>query len=90
MYCAKDYGNNYSGIIKLLSADSNKKEEITDYKAQYGDVFDVLLSQKIAEIFTPYEEDNPDGTFTQCADDKNCTFCDFLSFCQRHPKKTAY
>ena len=90
MYCAKDYGSNYSGIVKFLSADSNKKEEVTDYKAQYGDTFDALLSQKIAEIFTPYEEDNPHGTFTQCADDKNCTFCDFLAFCQRHPKKTMF
>jgi len=83
MYCAKDYGSNYSGIVKFIAA-NNKKEEIIDYKTQYGDLFEDLLSQKITEIFTP------DGTFTQCADDKNCIFCEFLSFCQRHPKKTVF
>ena len=85
MYCAKEYGANYSGIVKLAPADGNKREEITDYKTQYGELYDDLLSQKITEIFTPYEEDAPNGTFSQCTDDKNCAYCDFLSFCQRHP-----
>ena len=88
MYCAKDYGNNYSGIVKLAPSEESKKEEVTDYKAQYGDIYDALLSEKIEEIFTPYTEDNPHGTFTQCADEKNCAYCDFLSFCQRHPQNT--
>lgn len=89
MYCAKDYGSNYSGIIKLLPNDSKSKKEITDYKAQYDEEYNALLIQKINEIFTPYEEGNPQGTFTQCADKENCTYCDFLTFCQRHPDKSS-
>ena len=89
MYCAKDYGSNYSGIIKLLPNDSKSKKEITDYKEQYDEEYNALLTQKINEIFTPHEEGNPQGTFTQCADKENCTYCDFLTFCQRHPDKSA-
>lgn len=89
MYCSKDYGSNYSGIIKLLPNDSKSKKEITDYKAQYDEEYNALLTQKIHEIFTPYEEGNPQGTFTQCADKENCTYCDFLTFCQRHPDKLS-
>ncbi|MBR1521394.1 MAG: PD-(D/E)XK nuclease family protein [Bacteroidaceae bacterium] len=117
MYCAKDSGNNYSGIIKLetwgnapknLSSWGNapknlstpqslsqngkpKKEEIKDFKAQYGTEFDALLTEKIEEIFTPYQGDDPEnlgrGVFTQCKDEQNCQYCDFLSFCRRSPKK---
>ena len=37
--------------------------------------------------FTPYEDDaTPHGTFTQCANEDNCAYCDFLSLCQRHPQ----
>lgn len=90
MYCAKDYGSNYSGIVKLAPSDDDKKEEIADYKAQYGDTYDALLADKIKEIFTPCEEDPEHGTFTQCADEKNCTYCDFLSFCQRHPAPNKF
>jgi hypothetical protein len=90
MYCAKDYGSNYSGIVKLAPSENDKKEEIADYKAEYGDAYDALLSEKIEEIFTPYEEGNPHGVFTQCADEKHCTFCDFLSFCQRHPASKKF
>lgn len=88
MYCAKDYGSNYSGIVKLAPTDHEKKEPITDYKIQYDEDFTTLLTQKIEEIFTPYTEDNPYGTFTQCTDTHNCDHCDFLTFCQRHPQKT--
>lgn len=87
MYCAKDYGKNHSGIIKLLPSSSSKKEEIVNYKVQYSEEFETLLSQKIDEIFTPYEEGNPHGIFTQCSDSQHCTYCDFLTFCQRHPAK---
>lgn len=87
MYCAKDYGNSYSGIIKLTPSGCSKKEEIADYKVQYSKEYETLLSQKIDEIFTPHEEGNPHGTFTQCTDTQNCTYCDFLTFCQRHPAK---
>ncbi|MDE7117124.1 MAG: PD-(D/E)XK nuclease family protein, partial [Bacteroidaceae bacterium] len=66
MYCAKDYGNNYSGILKLTPPDKTKKENITDFKQQYGAAYQALLSQKINEIFTPYDEDSSRGTFTQC------------------------
>ena len=90
MYCAKDYGSNYSGIVKLAPSNDDKKEEITDYKEEYGEAYDALLTAKIEEIFTPYEADNPNGTFTQCADEKNCTYCDFLSFCQRHPAPNKF
>ena len=62
----------------------------SDYKTQYSELYDDLLSQKITEIFTPYEEDAPNGTFSQCTDDKNCAYCDFLSFCQRHPAKNNW
>ena len=131
MYCAKDCGNNYSGIIKLgtwgnapknlptpqsLSPTGKpKKEEMTDFKAQYGTEFDALLTEKIEEIFTPYQGEDPEnlgqrsqelsqknlrqrsqelsqknlgrGVFTQCLDEQNCQYCDFLSFCRRSPKK---
>ncbi len=90
MYCAKEYGNNYSGIVKLASSDGNKKEEITNYQAEYADQYEELLAQTIAEIFTTDTEDKPNGAFTQCADEKNCAYCDFLSFCQRHPQSTKY
>ena len=87
MYCAKDYGNNYSGIVKLSPSADEKKEEIADYQTQYADTFSALLTAKIDEIFTPYQDDaTPHGTFTQCANEDNCAYCDFLSLCQRHPK----
>mgnify|MGYP002622944269 CR=1 FL=1 len=109
MYCAKDSGNNYSGIIKLETWErcpnrKPKKEEMTDFKAQYGTEFDALLTEKIEEIFTPYQgedsknlgqrsqelfqkENSGHGVFTQCKDEQNCQYCDFLSFCRRSPKK---
>ena len=90
MYCAKDYGNNYSGIVKLAPSENDKKEEIADYKAEYGNTYDALLSEKIKEIFTPYKEGNPNGVFTQCADERHCAYCDFLSICQRHPSQTKF
>lgn len=90
MYCAKEYGNNYSGIVKLSSSDGNKKEEITDYQAECKDQYEELLVQTITEIFTANNEDTPNTAFTQCTDEKNCTYCDFLSFCQRHPQSTKY
>lgn len=82
MYCAKDYGNNYSGIVKF-----NKKEELMDYKEQCGEIYDALLADKIKEIFTSDEEDAEHGSFEQCSDEQNCTYCDFLSYCSRHPQK---
>ena len=85
MYCAKNYGNNYSGIVKLTSPDVDKKKEIEDFKQEYEEEYRSLLEQKIDEIFTPYEENTPHGIFSQCPDEQNCAFCDFLSFCQRHP-----
>ena len=78
--------NKYENLVEEI----NKKEEIADYKTEYGDAYDALLSEKFKEIFTPYEEDNPHGVFTQCADEKHCAFCDFLSFCQRHPVSKKY
>lgn len=87
MYCAKDYGNNYSGILKLTPPDKTKKEDITDFKQQYGAAYQASLSQKINEIFTPYDEDSSHGTFTQCEDEQHCAYCDFLTFCRRHPQK---
>jgi RecB family exonuclease len=86
MYCAKDYGNNYSGIVKFSLFD-NKKEELTDYKEQCGETYDALLEEKIKEIFTSDEEDYEHGSFEQCTDEQNCTYCDFLSYCSRHPQK---
>ncbi|MBR1668159.1 MAG: PD-(D/E)XK nuclease family protein [Bacteroidaceae bacterium] len=87
MYCAKDYGKNYSGIIKFKHPNSKKQEEITDFKAEYAETFNTLLSEKIAEIFTPYQENAAQGIFSQCTNEKNCQYCDFLTFCRRHPKK---
>lgn len=86
MYCAKDYGNNYSGIVKFSLFD-NKKEELTDYKEQCSETYDALLDEKIKEIFTSDEEDHEHGSFEQCTDEQNCTYCDFLSYCSRHPQK---
>lgn len=86
MYCAKDYGNNYSGIVKFSLFD-NKKEELTDYKEQCSETYDALLDEKIKEIFTSDEEDHEHGSFEQCTDEQNCTYCDFLSYCNRHPQK---
>jgi RecB family exonuclease len=86
MYCAKDYGNNYSGIVKFSLFD-NKKEELTDYKEQCSETYDTLLDEKIKEIFTSDEEDHEHGSFEQCTDEQNCTYCDFLSYCSRHPQK---
>ncbi len=86
MYCAKDYGNNYSGIVKLALHD-NTKVEVMDFKAQYGETYDALLSEKIKEIFTSYEEDDEHGIFNQCPEEQNCLHCDFLSYCRRHPQK---
>ena len=85
MYCAKDYANNYSGIIKLTPPGQDKKAEIEDFKAQYSEAYDQLLSQKIDEIFAP----SP-AAFTQCENEKNCTYCDFLSLCGRHPQKQNF
>ena len=87
MYCAKDYGNNYSGIVKLTNPATGKKEEISDYNEQCGETFDALLAEKIKEIFTSYQENPEQGTFTQCADEQNCAYCDFLAYCRRHPQK---
>lgn len=88
MYCAKDYGVNYSGIIKLSPSADTKAESITDFKQEYGEAFHSLLSKKIEEIFTPYiNESTPNGTFSQCEDEQNCAYCDFLTFCRRHPQK---
>lgn len=97
MYCAKDYGKNYSGIVKLTPPDGEKKEEMEDFKAQYGEAYHNLLTQKIEEIFTPYEEskdgvnqdgeENTCGIFAQCTDEQHCSYCDFLNFCRRHPKE---
>ena len=86
MYCAKDYGNNYSGIVKFSLFD-NKKEELTDYMEQCSETYDTLLDEKIKEIFTSDEEDHEHGSFEQCTDEQNCTYCDFLSYCSRHPQK---
>jgi len=88
MYCAKDYGDNYSGILKLAQSSDTKKETIENFKQEYGEGFYAMLSQKIKEIFTPYiNESTPNGVFCQCEDEQNCAFCDFLTFCRRHPQK---
>ena len=89
MYCAKNYGDNYSGIIKLSTSADTKKEAITDFKQEFGDAFQEMLSQKIDEIFTPYiNDETPNGTFNQCEDEQHCAYCDFLTFCRRRPQKT--
>ncbi len=85
MYCAKDYGNNYSGIVKLTPPDQEKKAEIEDFKEQYSEAYDQLLTQKIEEIFAP----SP-ATFAQCENEQNCEYCDFLTLCGRHPKKQGF
>ena len=95
MYCSKDYGKNFSSIVKLENPDvlnskgKPTKTAIEDFKQQYGNEFDTLLTDKIKEIFTPYpnnaEDDTPHGTFSQCQDEQNCKYCDFLTFCRRHP-----
>lgn len=90
MYCAKNYGTNYSGIVKLVPADSNKREDIYDYKEQYSELYEDMLSQKITEIFTPYKENHPNGTFVQCTNESHCKYCDFLNFCQRHPQPLRF
>ena len=98
MYCSKDYGDNFSAIVKLQNPDDQtsknkaKATEIRDFKQQYGDEFDTLLTEKIKEIFTPFTGEQPDdtgdGIFAQCKDEQNCKYCDFLTFCRRHPKDT--
>ena len=87
MYCSKDYGTRFSGIVRLAPSGSTKTEEIMDYKAQYAEEFNALLDEKINEIFTPYHpEDAEKGMFKQCTEDKNCAYCEFLTFCRRHPQ----
>lgn len=94
MYCATDYGKNYSGIVKMGNPDVlNSKGkptpvEIEDYKKQYSETYELLLEEKIAELFTPFSEEAPAETsfFQQCANDDHCKYCDFLTFCQRHPE----
>ena len=114
MYCSKEHEKDYSGIVKLLSPDEQtsngkpKSAEIEDYKRQYGDEFDAMLTAKIREIFTPFAgkacgdvagevcedvagkacEDEHNGFFSQCDNEQNCCYCDFISFCRRHPKDT--
>ena len=90
MYCAKDYGSNFSGIIKLTPSNGSKKEEMQDFQTQYGDEYNQLLAQKVEEIFTSHDEDPEKGVFAPCEDDKHCAYCDFLSFCNRHPQKQKY
>lgn len=90
MYCAKAPAANATGIVRLIPPGGTKREEIADYMEQYSQEYETLLAQKIEEIFTPYAEDAPHGTFTQCADEQHCTFCDFLLYCQRHPKNTNF
>lgn len=94
MYCSKDYGENYSAIVKLLDPEEqnsngkSKPTEVKDFKQQYGDEFDNLLTTKIKEIFTPYSDENAEhGVFAQCQDEQNCKYCDFITFCRRHPKE---
>ncbi|MBQ6751606.1 MAG: PD-(D/E)XK nuclease family protein [Bacteroidaceae bacterium] len=97
MYPAKKMDKNYSGIVRLAAPDAStdnhraSKAEIEDFKQQYDEAFTDLLTNKMAEIFTPYEEEAPEhtnqGTFSQCADEQNCQYCDFLTFCRRHPKE---
>jgi CRISPR/Cas system-associated exonuclease Cas4 (RecB family) len=87
MYPARSLTGNGSGIVKLTPSNGTKKEEIKDFKAQYSDEFNNFLTQKIEEIFTPFNPEKPkNGVFVQCEDEQNCTYCDFLSFCHRHPK----
>ena len=93
MYCSKDYGDNFSAIVKLAPPDEqdpgskSKPAEIKDFKQQYGDAFDTLLTDKIKEIFTPFTgDDAAHGIFAQCENEQNCLYCDFLTFCRRHPK----
>ncbi|MBR0047550.1 MAG: PD-(D/E)XK nuclease family protein [Bacteroidaceae bacterium] len=84
MYCTKST-TSPSGIVKLTPPDHGKKTEIEDYRTQYENDFNQLLTTLIDEIFTPYAEDNPHGTFTQCTNLQHCTHCDFITLCQRHP-----
>ena len=86
MYCAKPDYKHPSGIVHLAPSKDSKKEEITDYVTQYAQEYDALLAETVDAIFTPYAEDNPHGTFTQCEDPKNCTYCDFANICRRQKK----
>lgn len=93
MYCAKDNGSHFSGIIRLENPNVlNKnglpqKTEVEDFKAQYGKEYNDLLIRKIEEIFTSINIDTSEPLeFTQCPDEQNCKYCDFLTFCRRHPK----
>lgn len=94
MYAAKYDDKNFSGIIRLENAASLSKSgkpqkvEIEDYKAEYAEEFDERLVQKVEEIFSPEQPDGEQGTFAQCTDEQHCTYCDFLTFCRRHPKKS--
>lgn len=81
MYCAKEHGGNHTGIVKLTPPNGTKKEAVQDFKTQYGEEYNTLLTQKIAEIFTSYEENPDHGIFTQCEDKQHCRHCDFLALC---------
>lgn len=98
MYCSKNYGENFSVIVKLIDSEEltynskAKATEIKDFKRQYGEEFDNMLTEKIKEIFTPYSDEDTNeenhGVFTQCENEQNCKYCDFINFCRRHPEDT--
>lgn len=90
MYPATDLTKHPSGIVRLTPPEGSKKEDITDFAQQYGADFAARLTELLHEIFTPYAENEPDapcGHFNQCTDPQHCAYCDFLTFCRRHPQQ---
>ncbi|NLV52202.1 MAG: hypothetical protein GXY64_02920 [Bacteroidales bacterium] len=94
MYCAKYDKDNSSGIVKLKLQEGKSKSELSNFKEEVGKAFDQLLTDKLHELFTAYDEGNsaneegkPVGVFSQTDVEANCNFCEFLTFCQRHPSK---
>ena len=89
MYCSTKCGKNHSGIVKLdKNADDTEKDKtVNDFNAICGRDFQNRLFELIRHIFSNGEEDR---FFTQCDDEQNCAYCDFLSICQRHPSKRTF
>ncbi|MCC8019955.1 MAG: PD-(D/E)XK nuclease family protein [Rikenellaceae bacterium] len=66
---------NAEGYSHLLT-DRERKAQVVSYH-QYGEQFEALLAEKLAELF---DETVP---FRQCDDEKTCAWCEFVKICRK-------
>ncbi len=76
LYYIRKMQNNYSPLI----VDKERKANITSYQ-EYAEEFRKLFGDALGRLFDTTQP------FTQVADDKACTYCDFKILCGRQSKK---